>query len=207
VVVGSTTVKPGEIGTLKVSIIMHKGMGGPHLFHVFVKSSDPEKPVTVLKVKADIVPLEAWRSSHPNAFYLPRDVTGFKLRSEIVGNDVIDQSYKAFGYPGQLKYGYVGSYKKHKKETRLLVSEYTDAEEAKELFSKIIEKMKKGVQAPDQFVKKEVAGNSVYSLKKGVNERFYFQSANKVVLLFPDSSVAMQSLEEVLRHIKARAAL
>ncbi len=202
-VVGSTTVKPGEIGTLKVSVMMHKGMGGPHLFHVFVKSSDPEKPVTVLKVKADIVPLDTWRGSHPQAFYLPRDVAGFELRSEIVGNDVVDQSYKAFGYPGQLKYGYVGSYKKYKKETRLLVSEYSDVEEAKELFSKMIERMKKSAQVPDQFVKKEVAGNSVYSLKKGVNERFYFQSANKVGLLSPDSSVVMQSLEEVLKHIQS----
>ncbi len=104
-VVGSATVEPGEIGNIKVSVIMHEGMGGPHLFHIFVKSSDPENPVTVLKVKADIVPLETWRGSHPKAFYLPRDVTGFKLRSEIVGNDVIDQSDKALGYPGQLKYG------------------------------------------------------------------------------------------------------
>ena len=202
-VVGSTTVKPGEIGTLEVSIIMHKGMGGPHLFHIFAKSSDPEKPVTVLKVKADIVPLETWSRSHPQAFYLPRDVAGFELHSEMVGIDVIAQSYEAFGYPGQLKYGYVGSYKKHKKQTRLLVSEYTDEEEAKELFSKMIERMKRGTQASDQLMKREVVGNSVYSLRKGVNEHFYFQSANKVVLLFPDSSVAMQSLEKVLKHIQA----
>jgi len=203
VVVGSATVKPGEIGTLKVSIIMHKGMGGPHLFHIFVKSSDPEKPVTVLKVKADIVPLETWRHSHPQAFYLPRDVAGFKLRSEIVGIDVIPRSYKVFAYPGQPRYGYVGSYKNYKKETRLLILEHTDAEEAKELFSKMIERMKKDARASGQLMKREVAGKSVYSLKRGVNEHFYFQSANKVVLLSPDSSVAMQSLEEVLKHIQA----
>jgi len=203
VVVGSTTVKPGEIGTIKVSIIMHKGMGGPHLFDIFVKSSDPENPVTVLKVKADIVPLETWRGSHPQAFYLPRDVAGFKLRSEIVGIDVIPQPYKAFGYPGQLKYAYLGSYKKYKKETRLLVSEYTDVEEAEKLFSKMLEKMKKSAPGPNQLMKREVAGKSVYSLNKGVNENFYFQSANKVVLLSPDSSVVMQSLEEVLKHIQA----
>ncbi len=52
-------------------------------------------------------------------------------------------------------------------------------------------------------MKREVAGKSVYSLKRGVNEHFYFQSANKVVLLSPDSSVAMLSLEEVLKHIQA----
>ncbi len=202
-VVGSATVKPGEMGTIKVSVMMHKGMGGPHLFHIFVKSSDPEKPVTVLKVKADIVPLETWSRSHPQAFYLPRDVAGFKLRSEIVGIDVIDQSYKAFGYPGQLKYAYLGSYKRYEKETRLLVSEYTDVEEAKKLFSKMIERMKKSARASDKLMKREVAGNSVYSLNKGVNEHFYFQSANKVALLFPDSSVVMQSLQEVLKHIQA----
>ena len=56
---------------MNVSVIMHDGMDGPHLFHVFIKSSDPEKHVTVLKVKADIVPLKTWRDSHPKAFYLP----------------------------------------------------------------------------------------------------------------------------------------
>ena len=64
---------------VKVSVIMHDGMDGPHLFHIFVKSSDPQTRVSLLKVKADIVPLETWRRSHPQAFYLPRDVADFPL--------------------------------------------------------------------------------------------------------------------------------
>lgn len=202
-VVGSTTVKPGKIGRIKVSVIMHKGMGGPHFFHVFVKSSDPDRRVTVLKVKADIVPLEIWRHSHPDAFYLPRKVAEFELRSESVGTDVIPSSLKAFGYPGELKYAYLGRYNKYKKTTRLLVAEYTDAEDAQKNLSKMIEKMKKSTRASYKLIKREVAGNSVYSFKKGMKDLFYFQVANKVCLLFPDSSVALQSLEEVLNHVQA----
>jgi hypothetical protein len=114
VVVGSATVKPGASGTIKVSVIMHEGMDGPHLFHIFVKSSDAEKPVSLLKVKADIVPLETWRRSHPQAFYLP----------------------------------------------------------------------------------------PVYALKHKAHEFFYFQSGRKLVWLFPDGSVAKQSVEEVMKHIQ-----
>lgn len=203
-VVGSTTVKPGESGTLRVSVIMHEGMGGPHLFHVSVNSSDPEKPTTVLKIKADIVSLKKWRRSHHDTFYLPRDVAEFELRSESVGVEIIPQSLKAFGYPGELKYAYLGKYKKHKKETRLLAAEYTGVQEAKKNLSKMIESLKKMTTESNRLIKREVAGNSVYSFKKGAKEHFYFHSADRVFLLFPDSSVAMQSLEEVLKHVQAQ---
>ncbi len=202
-VVGSATVKPGEIGSLRVSVIMHEGMGGPHLFHIFVKSSDPEKRVTVLKVKADIVPLETWRSSHPDAFYLPRDLGGFELRSESVGIESVPQSLKGFGYPGQLENAYQGRYRSYQKETRLLVAEYKGVEEAKKNFSKIIQRLEKTSGASDQPTKKEAVGNPVYSFKRGAREHFYFQRANKVFLLFPDSSAAKQSLEDVLKHVQA----
>lgn len=202
-VVGSTTVKPGEIGIVRASIIMHKGMGGPHLFHVFIKSSDPDNPVTTLKVKADIVSLEKWKSSHPDAFYLPRKVAEFELRSESVGLDVIPPSLKAFGYPGRVKYAYFGRYNKLKKTINLLVAEYNDDAEAKKNFSGMIEKKKKNPKTADILIKREIAGNSVYSFKKGAKEHFYFQCDNKVLMLFSDKSVAMQSLEEVLKHVQA----
>jgi hypothetical protein len=203
VVVGSTTVKPGEIGIVRASIIMHEGMGGPHLFHVFIKSSDPENPVTTLKVKADIVSLETWKRSHPHAFYLPRKVAEFELRSESVGIDVIPPSLKAFGYPGGVKYVYLGRYNKLKKTTNLVVAEYNDAMDAKKNFSEMIEKKKKSPKTADILIKREVAGNSVYSIKMGAKEHFYFQSDNKVLMLFSDKSVAKQSLEEVLKHVQA----
>ena len=202
-VVGSTTVKPGETGTIKVSVIMAKGMGGPHLFHIFVRNSDPENWVTILKVKADIVPLETWRRSHPGAFYLPRKVAGFKLGSESVGIEVIPESLKAFGYPGQPKYAYLGKYRKDKKHTRLLAAEYTDAEAAKKNFSKIVKRLEKITRGSDQLIKREVAGIPVYSFKKGDKENLYFQISEKVFLLFLDRSVATQSLKEVLKHIHA----
>ncbi len=189
---------------LIVSVIMHEGMGGPHLFHISVKSSDPEKPTTVLKVKADIVSLKKWRRSHRDAFYLPRDVAEFELRSESVGVEIIPQSLKPFGYPAELKYAYLGRYKKLKKETRLLAAEYSGVPEAKKNLSKIIEELKKISTESNQLIKKEVAGKTVYSFKKGAKEHFYFQSANRVFLLFPDSSVAMQSLAEVLKHVRSQ---
>ena len=202
-VVGSTTVKPGEMGTIMVSVIMHEGMGGPHLFHIFVKSSDPQKPVTVLKVKSDIVPLETWKRSHPKAFYLPRNLAEFELKSEGVGTETIPPSIKAFGYPGQLKYGYLGSYEKLKKAILLMILEYTNEKEANINFPKILEKMKWSKGESGELLKKEMAGITIYYIGKGAKDHFYFQRANRVLLLFPDRSVAMKSLEEVLKHIQS----
>ena len=94
-------------------------------------------------------------------------------------------------------------YRKDKKKTRLVAAEYTDVEAAKKNFSKIIERLEKITRGTDQLIKREVAGNPVYSFKKGDRENLYFQIADKVVLLFLDSSVATQSLKEVVKHIHA----
>jgi hypothetical protein len=49
--VSSTVLKPGETAKVKVSILMHKGMGGMHLFNVTVASNDPgEAPVVSARV-------------------------------------------------------------------------------------------------------------------------------------------------------------
>jgi len=204
VVVGSTTVEPGETGTIDVSVIMHKGMGGPHLFHIFVNNSDPGNLVTLLKVKADIVPLETWRRSHPGAFYLPREVAGLKLESETVGIEVIPESLKAFGYPEQLKYAYLGKYRKDKTYARLLAAEYTDVEAVKINFSKIVERLEKITRRSAQLIKRNVEGNAVYSFKKGDKENLYFQIADKVFLLFVEGSVSTKFLEGVLKLIQSQ---
>ncbi len=201
-VVGSATVKPGEIGTIKVSVIMHKGMDGPHLFHIFVKSSDSEKPVSLLKVKADIVSLETWRRSHPQAFYLPRDVASFPLRAEIVGIDAMAYARKAFGRDWQIKNAYLGKYQKDKQQVQLVVSEFTDLEKASSLFSEVTASMKENSGASKYNGRIEVGGHPVYASKTKAHEFFYFQSGNKVVWLFPDGSVAKQSLEEIMKHIQ-----
>jgi hypothetical protein len=202
VVVGSATVKPGEVGTIKVSVSMHAGMDGPHLFHIFVKSSDSEKPVSLLKVKADIVPLETWMRSHPRAFYLPRDVANFPLRSEVVGIDAIAYARRAFGPNGQIRNAYLGKYQKDKQQVQLVVSEFTDSEKAKHLFSEVTARMKENSGASKHNGRIEVEGNPVYASKNKAHEFFYFQSGNKVVWLFPDGSVAKQSIEEVMKHIQ-----
>ena len=50
-VVGSTTLQPGEetVLTLPLLMGMHQGMGGPHLFAVDVRSNDPLEPVKTLR--------------------------------------------------------------------------------------------------------------------------------------------------------------
>jgi hypothetical protein len=190
------------MGIINVSVIMHDGMGGPHLFHVFLKSSDPEKPVTLLKVKADIVPLETWRRSHPEAFYLPRNVANFPLRSETVGINAMAFARKTLGQRAQLRNAYLGQYSEREKRGQLLVSEFTDSDKAKSLFSEVIARMQTSSIASKRLKRIEVGGNEVYASKNDAHEFFYFQSGNKVIWLFPDGSVARQSLEEVMKHIE-----
>jgi hypothetical protein len=36
--------------------MMHKGMGGPHLFEIVVRSNDPQHPEAKLYVKANFGP-------------------------------------------------------------------------------------------------------------------------------------------------------
>ena len=154
---------------------MHEGMGGPHLFEIAVKSSDPEKPTSILKVKGDFVSVKQWRRSHPGAFYLPRELANFELRSESVGVEIIPKSLKALGNPEDLKNVYLGRYRQLKKETRLLVAEYADAKEAKKYLALMLENLKKITVKPDQLIPKKVAGNTVYIFNKGGGEQFYFR--------------------------------
>ena len=187
---------------INLSVIMHDGMDGPHFFHVFIKSSDPEKPVTLLKVKADIVPFETWRSSHPEAFYLPRNVANFPLRAETVGINAMAYAHKTMGHQGQMRNAYLGEYTSRKKRTHLLISEFTDSEKAKSLFSEMIARMEVNSTDSKRTKKIEVGGNEVYVLKNEAHEFFYFQSRNKVVWLFPDASVARQTIEEIMKQIE-----
>ncbi|MBK5225399.1 MAG: hypothetical protein JJD96_02335 [Thermoleophilia bacterium] len=51
---GSTTIDPGESTEVKVTMLMQKGMGGPHLFKVTVPTSDPAGTAE-FQVKANYV--------------------------------------------------------------------------------------------------------------------------------------------------------
>ena len=200
-VVGSTTVKPGATGSVNVSVIMHEGMDGPHLFHVFIKSSDPGRHVTVLKVKADIVPLKTWRKSHPGAFYLPRNVAEFPLSTETVGINAMEYADKTLGHREQMRNAYLGEYANRKKRTHLLISEFKDSEKARSLFAGMIVRMQEDPAFSKQTKRIEVGGNEVFVWKSEAHAFYYFRSRNKVVWLFPDASVARQSLEEIMKHL------
>ena len=50
---GSTTIAPGESTTVTVSMLMSKGMGGPHLFEVTINSNDPAPAVNKVTVRAN----------------------------------------------------------------------------------------------------------------------------------------------------------
>jgi hypothetical protein len=180
---------------------MHEGMGGRHLFHVFVRSSDPEKPVSVLKVRADIVSLETWRRAHPNAFYLPRELTEFKLSSEIEGIIAEEQAYKIFGRDKPIHNAYLGRYRHEKKETHLLVAEYDDVKKAEEIFSKFVTRMTMEDTAAKVFKKMEFAHKDVYLATKGAREYYYFQNADQVVQLSQEISIGEECLLEVLEFM------
>ena len=54
--VGSTTLEPGEATVLELLLFMgmHRGMGGPHVFAVDIRSNDPEEPVKTLRWRFDV---------------------------------------------------------------------------------------------------------------------------------------------------------
>ena len=54
-VIRGITLKPGESGTASTSMMMHKGMAGPHLFEAVIKSNDPKQPEARLRIKANFV--------------------------------------------------------------------------------------------------------------------------------------------------------
>jgi hypothetical protein len=55
VVVGTTTLKPGQTTDLWMEFMMHEGMEGPHDFRVHVKTNDPDEPEKILAVKSNWV--------------------------------------------------------------------------------------------------------------------------------------------------------
>jgi hypothetical protein len=201
VVVGSTTVEAGEVGTIRVSVMMHQGMGGPHLFHIFVRSSDPENPNKVIKVRADIVPFETWRETHPFAFYLPRHLAEKKLLLEIEGIDAIAQAQTAFGHGYEPENAFLGTYEKAVGETQLLVVELPEANKASEVLAKIVARMKKSNSAANPLKETRVREKSIYSLNEERQELLFFQHANYLIRLSSDPSVATQSLKDVLNFL------
>ena len=52
---GSTTIGPDKSTTVNVSMQMHKGMGGQHLFEVTINSNDPSPAVSKVSVRANYI--------------------------------------------------------------------------------------------------------------------------------------------------------
>ncbi|MBI5029290.1 MAG: hypothetical protein HZB51_02095 [Chloroflexi bacterium] len=55
-VVGQTTLQPGQSTTIYMDIVMHEGMDGKHLFEIPVKTSDPTQPVKKLQIASNWIP-------------------------------------------------------------------------------------------------------------------------------------------------------
>ncbi|HLC30150.1 MAG TPA: hypothetical protein VJM51_05170 [Dehalococcoidia bacterium] len=55
-VVGATTLKPGEDTTLALPLLMgmHQGMEGLHVFAVDIRSNDPVDPVKTLRWRFNV---------------------------------------------------------------------------------------------------------------------------------------------------------
>jgi len=56
VVVGATTLKPGEDTTLALPLLMgmHEGMEGQHVFAVDIRSNDPVEPVKIIRWRFNV---------------------------------------------------------------------------------------------------------------------------------------------------------
>jgi hypothetical protein len=68
VVVGYTTLNPGESSYLMLEPIMHEGMGGAHHFEVTVETDSPTVPVIKLHYRAVFGPQsEGIRGDQPTA--------------------------------------------------------------------------------------------------------------------------------------------
>ncbi len=178
--------------------MMHAGMGGPHLFHIFVRSSDPDNPSKIIKVRADIVPLERWRKTHPSEFYLPRHLAEKQLLLEIEGIDAIAQAQMAFGHGDEFENAFLGTYEKAVGEKQLLVAELREANKAGEVLANFVARIKKSGNSANPLKEIAMGGKSVYSLNEESQELLFFQHKNYVIKLSSDSSVAMQSLKDVL---------
>ncbi len=124
---------------------------------------------------------------------------------ESEGGDAMTYVRRALGPDGEIKNAYLGRYEKNKKEVRVLVSEHTDAEKAISLFSALLAKMATKPGAANHHTKMDVGGYPVYVSKDTSHAYFYFQSGNKVVWLSSDSSVAKQSIAEMMKHMQIQA--
>jgi hypothetical protein len=52
-VVGSTTLQPGQSTTVATEFTMHEGMGGPHLFEVTLLTNERAAPQKKLYIASD----------------------------------------------------------------------------------------------------------------------------------------------------------
>jgi hypothetical protein len=52
VVVGSTTLQPGQETEVSTQFTMHEGMGGAHLFAIRIKTNDSVEKERVLKIRS-----------------------------------------------------------------------------------------------------------------------------------------------------------
>ncbi len=55
-VVGQTTVQPGQSTTLYTDFAMHEGMGGKHLFEIALKTNDPTRSAKTLQIRSNWIP-------------------------------------------------------------------------------------------------------------------------------------------------------
>ncbi|MBI4304955.1 MAG: hypothetical protein HY678_01420 [Chloroflexi bacterium] len=55
-VVGSTTLQPGERRAVELPLLMgmHKGMGGPHTFAIDIRSNDSVEPLKTVRWRFNV---------------------------------------------------------------------------------------------------------------------------------------------------------
>jgi hypothetical protein len=56
VVVGQTTLQPGQSTMIYTELMMHEGMGGKHLFEIALKTNDPTQQAKTLKILSNWIP-------------------------------------------------------------------------------------------------------------------------------------------------------
>lgn len=54
--VGATTLQPGGQTLMELPLYMgmHKGMGGPHLYAIDIKTNDPDEPVKTVRWRFNV---------------------------------------------------------------------------------------------------------------------------------------------------------
>jgi hypothetical protein len=56
VVVGQTTLQPGQSTRIYTDLMMHEGMGGKHLFEIPLQTNDPTQQTKTLRIKSNWIP-------------------------------------------------------------------------------------------------------------------------------------------------------